>query len=108
MPLSRHTYSFPTRIEYGPGALADLPKIIKEKGLSTGLLVTDQGIEKVGLAEKLRKHFSDEGITIHSYSDVVSNPTEKNVVEGTKIYKENNCEFIVSLGGGSPLMLVKQ
>ncbi len=103
MPLSRHTYSFPTRIEYGLGALTDLPKIIKGEGLLTGLLVTDQGIEKVGLANKLRKYFADEGITIHSYSDVVSNPTEKNVVEGTKIYKENNCEFIVSLGGGSPI-----
>ena len=68
-----------------------------------GLLVTDQGIEKVGLADKLRKHFSDEGIAISSYSDVVSNPNEKNVVDGTKIYKENNCEFVVSLGGGSPI-----
>lgn len=103
MPLSRHTYSFPTRMEYGPGALADLPKIIKGEGLSIGLLVTDQGIEKVGLADKLRKHFADEGITIHSYSDVVSNPTEQNVIEGTKIFKENNCEFIISLGGGSPI-----
>ena len=103
MPLLRHSYSFPTRIEYGPGALLDLPKIIKEKGFSTGLLVTDQGIEKVGLAEKLRTYFSEVGITIFSYSDVVSNPTEQNVIDGTKIYKDNNCEFVVSLGGGSPI-----
>ncbi len=103
MPLLRHTYSFPTRMEYGPGALADLPKIIKDEGYSTGLLVTDQGIEKVGVADKLRNYFSNEGITIYSYSDVVSNPTEQNVVEGTKTYKENRCEFIVSLGGGSPI-----
>ncbi len=103
MPLNRHTYSFPTRIEYGPGALSDLPKIIKEMGYSKGLLVTDQGIEKVGLADKLRKHFSDQGIAIHSYSDVVSNPTEKNVTDGTNVFKENNCDCIVSLGGGSPI-----
>lgn len=103
MPLLRHSYSFPTRMEYGPGAMADLPKIIKEAGYSKGLLVTDQGIEKVGLAEKLRAHFSDAGIEIFSYSDVVSNPTEENVFDGTKIYKDNNCEFVVSLGGGSPI-----
>ncbi len=103
MPLLRHTYSFPTRIEYGPGAIADLPKIIKGSGFSKGLLVTDQGIENVGLADKLRKYFTDEGITMHSYSDVVSNPTEQNVFEGTNIYKENECEFIVALGGGSPI-----
>ena len=103
MPLLRHSYNFPTRMEYGPGAIADLPKIIKEAGYSTGLLVTDQGIEKVGLADKLRKYFSDEGLNIFSYSDVVSNPTEKNVFDGTKVYKDNNCEFVVALGGGSPI-----
>ena len=103
MPLLKHSYSFPTRMEYGSGAIADLPKIIKEAGFSKGLIVTDQGIEKVGLADKLRNYFSDAGITIYSYSDVVSNPTEQNVIDGTKIYKENNCEFIVGLGGGSPI-----
>lgn len=103
MPLLRHTYNFPTRMEYGPGALNDLPKIIKELGFSAGLIVTDQGIEKVGLADKLRTLFSNEGIKIFSYSDVVSNPTELNVTEGTKVFKENNCEFIVALGGGSPI-----
>ncbi len=103
MPLLRHSYSFPTRMEYGPGAIADLPKIIKKAGYVRGLLVTDQGIESIGLANKLRKYFSDEEIKISSYSDVVSNPTEKNVIDGTKIYKENNCEFIVALGGGSPI-----
>ncbi len=103
MPLLRHSYSFPTRMEYGPGAIADLPKIIKEAGYSRGLLVTDQGIESIGLADKLRNYFSDQGIKISSYSNVVSNPTEQNVIDGTKIYKENNCEFVVSLGGGSPI-----
>ncbi|MEN8122461.1 MAG: iron-containing alcohol dehydrogenase, partial [Bacteroidota bacterium] len=103
MPLLRHSYSFPTRMEYGPGAIADLPKIIKEASYTKGLLVTDQGIEKVGLADKLRNYFKDAGIEIFSYSDVVSNPTEQNVIDGTKIYKENNCEFVVALGGGSPI-----
>ena len=103
MPLLRHSYSFPTRMEYGPGAIADLPKIIKEAGYSKGLLVTDQGIESIGLADKLRNYFSDAGIEISSYSDVVSNPTEQNVIDGTKIYKKNNCEFVVALGGGSPI-----
>ncbi len=103
MPLLRHSYSFPTRIEYGPGVISDLPKIIKDSGFTKGLLVTDQGIEKIGLADKLRKYFSDKGIVLSSYSDVVSNPTEQNVFDGTKVYKENNCEFIVALGGGSPI-----
>ena len=46
MPEKKHTYSFPTRIEYGPGAMRDVTHIIKESGLIKGLLVTDDGIEK--------------------------------------------------------------
>ncbi|MFZ1291355.1 MAG: iron-containing alcohol dehydrogenase [Melioribacteraceae bacterium] len=103
MPLLRHTYNYPTRIEYGPGALSDLPKIIKSRGLEKGLLVTDQGIESIGLADKLRLYFTDQNIKIFSYSDVVSNPTEQNVIDATNIYKQNGCDFIVALGGGSPI-----
>ena len=103
MPLLRHSYNYPTRIEYGPGAISDLPKIIKGKGLKIGLLVTDQGIEKIGLAEKLRSYFTEQNIKIFSYSDVVSNPTEQNVIDATNIYKHNGCDFIVALGGGSPI-----
>ncbi len=103
MPGSRHTYSFPTRIEYGPGAMTDLPAIIKQSGLRKGLLVSDPGIEEVGTPEILRKAFDAEGMEIVTFSDVVSNPTDENVYAGTKIYKDKNCRFIVALGGGSPI-----
>ena len=42
MPDKRHTYSFPTRIEYGPGAIRELGELIKKAGLKKGLLVTDR------------------------------------------------------------------
>ena len=103
MPLQRHTYTYPTRIEYGPGAMKDLTSIIKEEGLKKGLIVTDKGIEGIGLADELKGYFADNGIETVIFSDVKSNPTEENVLEGTKVYKENGCDFIVGLGGGSPL-----
>lgn len=104
MPKSKHTYSFPTRIEYGPGAAKDLGSIIiTESGLKRGLIVTDEGLEKVGTPNILRKHFKSAGIEIATYSGVKSNPTDDNVYEGTKIYKDSKSEFIVSLGGGSPI-----
>jgi alcohol dehydrogenase class IV len=103
MPEKRHTYSFPTRLEYGPGALHDVTKIIKDSGLTRGLLVTDDGIEKVGTAETLRDYFQSAGVEIVTYNGVKPNPIDENVYEGTKIYKDSQCDFIVSLGGGSPI-----
>ncbi|KAA3616337.1 MAG: iron-containing alcohol dehydrogenase [Calditrichaeota bacterium] len=103
MPILRHTYSFPTHIEYGPGAIFDLPKFIAQAGYKKGLLVTDTGIEKAGIADSLRDVCEKSGISIETFSDVQSNPTDDNVYQGTKIYKDSNCEFIIGLGGGSPM-----
>jgi alcohol dehydrogenase class IV len=103
MPQSRHTYAFPTRMEYGPGAMLELPAMVKESGCKKGLLVTDVGIEAVGTAQTLRTAFQAAGIQLTTYSGVKSNPTDDNVFEGTQIYKESDSEFIVSLGGGSPI-----
>ncbi len=103
MPESRHSYSFPTRIEYGPGALKDVTVIISQSGFKKGLLVTDAGIEKAGTADILRNHFTAVGIDIATFSGVKSNPTDDNAYDGTKVYKENQCEFVLALGGGSVL-----
>ena len=103
MPDKRHTYSFPTRIEYGPGAMKDLTLIIRDEGLKKGLIVTDGGIAKTGLADTLKGYFDEAGIETVIFSDVKSNPTEENVLAGTEMYKKEACDFIVGLGGGSPL-----
>jgi len=103
MADKRRTYTYPTRIEYGPNAMKDFTFIVKENGLKKGLIVTDKGIEKVGTADILKGFFAKVGIDTVIFSDVKSNPTEENVLEGTQVYKENNCDFIVALGGGSPM-----
>ena len=103
MANKRHTYSYPTIIEYGPGAMKDFTLSVKSKGLKKGLIVTDAGIEKVGTAEKLSNYFDAVGIKTVIFSGVKSNPTEGNVLDGTAMYKESACDFIVGLGGGSPI-----
>ena len=107
MATKRHTYTYPTRIEYGPGAMKDFTAIIKTRGLKKGLIVTDAGIEKVGTSEILKNYFSEIGIETVIFSDVKSNPTEANVIVGTKVYKATGCDFIVGLGGGSPIDAAK-
>ncbi len=103
MADKRHTYSYPTRIEYGPGAMKDFTTIVKNDGLKKGLIVTDKGIEKVGIAQKLKDYFTEVGIETVIFSNVKSNPTEENVHKGTELYKASGCDFIVALGGGSPI-----
>jgi alcohol dehydrogenase class IV len=83
--------------------MKDFTRIVKDEGLKKGLIVTDAGLVKAGLVSQLEGYFAEAGIETVVFSDVRSNPTEQNVLDGTKVYKETACDFIVGLGGGSPL-----
>lgn len=107
MPTQRHSYNFPTKIEYGPGAVKDLVTIVKDKGLKKGLLVADKGVTAAGLSQSVQTYFTDSGIEMTLFDDVKSNPTDDNVYDGTKVYKDSGAEFIVGLGGGSPIDVAK-
>ena len=103
MPNQRHSYFYPTRVEYGPGVAQELPLMVKETGFTKGLLVTDQGLESTGIPKKIRQVFYESGIELITFNDVKSNPTCNNVYNGTNLYKASGAQFIVALGGGSPM-----
>ncbi len=107
MPTKRHTFNYPTRIEYGPGAVKDLVAIIKNNGHNKGLLVTDKGVVGAGLAVRVQQYFEKEGVNLFLFDDVRSNPIDDNVYQGAKLYKESGADFILALGGGSPLDVAK-
>ena len=54
-----------------------------------------------GVADQIKKLITDAGLKAVIYSGAEPNPTDKNVRDGVKAYKENKCDGIVSLGGGS-------
>jgi alcohol dehydrogenase class IV len=107
MPTKRRAYNFPTRIEYGPGAIKDVAKTIQANGFKKGLLVSDKGVEQAGLGDAVRSYFKAAGVALHTFDDVKPNPVDDNVYDGAKAYKESASEFIVGLGGGSALDVAK-
>lgn len=99
-------YRMPEYIE-GAGSIAQLPKMLKEKGAGKVLVVTDNGLVKLGLVQKVLDELDKDGIQYAVYSDVSPNPTSDNVEAGFKIYQENGCEALVAMGGGSPMDCAK-
>ena len=95
-------YRTPECIE-GAGSITKLPALIKQNGINKVLLVTDNGLIKLGLPNSLMKALEDEGIEYVVFSNIQPNPTDENVEEGFHIYKENKCEGIIAFGGGSPM-----
>lgn len=99
-------YRTPETIE-GTGCVLELPKLVKEKGVNKALLVTDNGLMKLGLPDRLIKAMDDEGLDYVVFSNINPNPTDENVEEGYKLFKEENCNGIIAFGGGSPMDCAK-
>lgn len=91
----------------GAGCVKELPKFLKDKGFKSILIVTDGGLYKLGMADPILAACEAEGMKGCVYHDVVPNPTIGNIEDGLAMYKENGCDAIVALGGGSAMDCAK-
>jgi len=99
-------FLMPPKILSGINAMAELGSYIEDKGKKT-LIVTDGMMTKMGNVEKLTKILDQAGVAYEVYDEVNSEPTDIIVEKGVSIFKEANCNFIIALGGGSPLDAAK-
>ena len=95
-------YRTPEYIE-GPGSVRKLPEMIRRRGVYKVLRVTDQSLLKLGLPDGLIKAMDEARLEYVIFADIQPNPTDENVEEGYRVYKENYCQGIVAFGGGSPI-----
>ncbi|ADQ39674.1 iron-containing alcohol dehydrogenase [Caldicellulosiruptor acetigenus I77R1B] len=86
----------------GRGCLKDVGEEIKALGYKKALIVTDKTLVKIGLVKKVTDILDDANISYVIFDETKPNPTVKNVEDGLKMLKGNNCDFIISIGGGSP------
>ena len=103
MALADQTFGFfiPTVTLLGVGAAKEAGTQAKALGATNLLIVTDAGLAKMGVADQIKQLIVDAGLKAVIYSGAEPNPTDKNVRDGVKAYKDNKCDGIVSLGGGS-------
>lgn len=96
------TFFLPPVNIIGKNALQDAISHIQGHGLKHGLIVTDAFLSKNGVVKKIADMLDQQGIKTNVFDGTHPNPTVTNVNDGLKILKENNCDFVISLGGGSP------
>ncbi len=97
------TFSFPTTIEFGPGAIERLPGRIASLGASRPLLVTDAGMLKTDAFERVKRVLDTAKIRFSVYSGVQPNPMSANVDDGAAAFKYDECDIVLAVGGGSPI-----
>lgn len=94
-------YFMPVVNLMGPGSVKEVGPQAKSLGLKKALIVTDKGMAALGVADQIKEILEGSGVKAVIFSDSQPNPTDKNVHDGLDVFKENKCDLIVSLGGGS-------
>lgn len=98
---------FPTKIILGPGAIKEIGGVARSLNVKRPLVVTDPGIVKCGLLDRLAGPLKKAGLDWVTFDQVEPNPTEASVLPGVDVYKQMRCDGIIGMGGGSPLDAAK-
>ena len=94
-------YFLPTRNVFGEGAVQEAGDLVKSLGAKKCLIVTDRFLGQIGMADRVQGILKKAGIEACIFAGAEPNPTDKNVEAGARFYQENECNSIISLGGGS-------
>ena len=91
----------PVKVLFGPGKLNELhSEALPGK---KALIVTTNGtsVRKYGYLDRVQKELEQAGVEYAVFAEIRPNPTDINVMDGAKAVKDNGCDFVIALGGGS-------
>ena len=93
----------PTRLVHGAGAIARLGETLRELGVTRPMLVTDPGVVAAGVAERTLEHMDNALV----FDEVRPNPDIELVDRGAALYRREECDGLVGVGGGSSMDTAK-
>jgi alcohol dehydrogenase len=94
-------YFIPTVNLFGAGSANEIGARVKALGGKKVLIVTDAGIVKMGMADKIKAIVEEAGLQAVIFAGAEPNPTDHNVDAGFDMWNKEGCDALVSLGGGS-------
>lgn len=104
--MTASSFVTPRRIVYGEGALASAAGQLASMG-TKALVVTDSVMVKLGNLALVTDALDAAGIAYCVYDEVNSEPVDTMVERGVELFSSEDCDFMVALGGGSPIDTMK-
>ena len=105
--MSPSIFSFPNKIIFGVRTIDTLVEQLSVFSPNRVLLVTDKGIREMGLADEVTQRLEVARISYAIYDGVHGNPIEGDVFDGVDVFQQEGCDFVIGMGGGSPLDVAK-
>lgn len=98
----------PVKIASGKKALDNLPYELSQLNVQRPLIVTDRGVAGAGLVKIVTNAFAGSGMTIGGIYDDVPPDSSSEVVKAVAgLYRRNECDGLIAVGGGSPIDTAK-
>ena len=101
------TWSYPTSIRFGAGRIDEIGEACRAAGISRPLLVTDRGLAGMEITQRTLDLLGAAGLPRAMFSEVDPNPSDRNVEDGLRGYRDGGFDGVIAFGGGSGLDLGK-
>lgn len=92
---------------FGKGAIEVIANEVKTRGFKKAFVVTDKDLIKFGVAQKVLGILEAAALPYTVYDNVKQNPTISNVLDGVDAIKKSGADYIIAIGGGSPIDTAK-
>lgn len=101
-----NVFCTPRMILSGEGALQGSGEVLKGLGRKA-LVVSDSTMLKLGNVGVVEEVLKAEGVAYDVFAEVETEPTDSIVDKGVAAYKAGGCDFLIAIGGGSPIDTMK-
>ena len=100
-------FTLPTKVIFGPGCVSQVAEEINKIGGRKPLIITDPGIRKAGIDRIVTDLLDEAGIGYELFDGVEANPKDVNAEAGAKAARAAGADFLIAVGGGSPIDCAK-
>lgn len=91
------------KILTGKGSVSQIGELMKEEGKKKALLVCDKGTISAGIVNKVTDVLDAEDLEYVLFDEVIPDPPVEVVKKGAKVCEDEDCDFVIGLGGGSSI-----
>lgn len=105
--MKEFSFSVPQEIIVGKGSLARLPEAAEKLGGKHGFIISGPHLNKMGIVASCSESLENAGIKVDAYTETEGNPSVETVEKAVAAFCKSGADFIIALGGGSPMDVAK-
>lgn len=105
--MEQFSFSIPQDILVERGGIKKLPEVAEKLGGKKAFIISGPHLNKMGIVKKCEDALLEKGIDSEAFTETEGNPSVETVDKAAKAFKESGADFIIALGGGSPMDVAK-